>query len=180
MKHIMPIRKSLDHRTIFNILGPLTNPAGAKKYLLGVFDKEYIPKIAEALKLLDVKKAYVVSSNDGMDEISVSDITHFAKIEANDISYGELDPREYGIKLSSFAQIKGGDATKNAEITTDILKGIIKGPMRDIVLLNSAVALEAALKARDIQEGLEMATDAIESGKCKIHLKKIVEISNKL
>jgi anthranilate phosphoribosyltransferase len=180
MKHIMPIRKSLPHRTIFNILGPLTNPAEAKKYLLGVFDKAYIENIAKALVRLESKKAFIVSSNDFMDEISVSDVTHFAKIDKKEISYGVIDPSEYGIKLSSFLEIKGGDAKVNANITMDIIKGLEKGAKRDITLINSAFALVANESARDIQEGLEMSKDAIDSHKTALHLKKIIEISNKL
>ncbi len=180
MKYIMPIRKSLSHRTIFNILGPLTNPAGVKKYLLGVFDSAYIDKLAQALVLLDTQRAYVVSSNDGMDEISVSDVTHYAKVEDGVISHGVLDPEEYGIKLSTFDAIQGGDSKVNASITMEILKGREKGAKRDIVLLNSAVALVANEDARDIQEGLEMAADAIDSKLCIGHLEKIIEVSNKL
>ncbi len=180
MKHIMPIRKSLPHRTIFNILGPLTNPAGAKKYLLGVFDKAYIENVAKALFRLKTKKAFVVSSNDFMDEISVSDVTHFAKLEHGEINYGVIDPREYGIKRSNFLEIKGADAKVNANITMDIIKGQEKGAKRDITLINSAFALVANESARDIQEGLEMSKDAISSGKTAQHLKKIIEISNKL
>ena len=180
MKYIMPIRKSLPHRTIFNILGPLTNPAGAKKYLLGVFDKDYIEKISEALVLLKIKKAFVVSSNDGMDEISVSDVTHYAKVEGEDISYDVLDPTSYGIKLSPFEAIKGGNAKANASITMDIINNVEKGAKRDIVLINSAFALVADGRARDIKDGLEMAKEAIESKLCAVHLKKIINISNKI
>ncbi len=180
MKYIMPIRKSLPHRTIFNILGPLTNPAGAKKYLLGVFDKSYISKMAEALTLLGTKKAFVVSSNDGMDEVSVSDVTHYAKIKDGVHTFGMFDPQEYGIKLAPFSELKGADAKKNATITLDIIKGYEKGAKRDIVVVNSAFALVANGSARDIQDGLEMAKEAIGSKKCEIHLKKIIEISNKL
>lgn len=180
MKHIMPIRRSLDHRTIFNILGPLTNPASAKHYLLGVFDPSFIDKIAPALKLLGAKKAYVVSSNDGLDEISVSDVTHYALLEDETISYGVIDPEEYGIKLSTFAAIQGGNAIQNAGITMDILKGVEKGPKQDIVLLNSAVALVAANRSRDIQEGLEMAREAIDTQAALKHLDKIIDVSNKL
>ncbi len=180
MKHIMPIRKSIPNRTIFNILGPLTNPAGAKKYLLGLFDKDYIEKIAGALIKLETKKAFVVSSNDFMDEISVSDVTHFAKIENRDVSYGVIDPSQYGIKRSNFLEIKGGDSKVNAKITMDIINGFEKGAKRDITFINTAVALVANESARDIQEGLEMTEDAVYSKKSAKHLKKIIEISNKL
>ena len=179
MKYIMPIRKSLPHRTIFNILGPLTNPAGAKKYLLGVFDQAYIEKIAKALMMLETKKAFVVSSNDGLDEISVSDVTHYAKIDDGEISFGVLEPCEYGIKRSTFEEIQGGDSKINAGITMDIINAREKGAKRDIVLINAAAALVANQSARDVQEGLEMAAEAIDSKRCALHLKKIIEISNK-
>ena len=136
--------------------------------------------MAEALTLLGAKRAFVVSSNDGMDEVSVSDVTHYAKIENGIHTFELFDPQEYGIKLSSFCQIKGADAKKNATITLDILKGYEKDAKRDIVVVNSAFALVANGDARDIQDGLEMAREAIDSKKCEAHLKKIIEISNKL
>ena len=180
MKFIMPIRKSLPHRTIFNILGPLTNPAGAKKYLLGVFDRSFIPKIAKALSLIDTKKAIIVSSKDGMDEISVSDITYAAKVEMSDIEEFIIDPRKVGIPFSPFEAILGGDAKENAKITKDILSGELKGAKLDIVLLNTAAALVADEKVGSLEEGIEMAKEAIESKKAIKKLKEIVEVSNEL
>ena len=180
MKHIMPIRKSLSHRTIFNILGPLTNPAGAKKYLLGVFSPEFISKMANALLELDTKRAYVVSSVDGMDEISISAPTKFAYVEAGVVSEGEINPQDYGFKLAPKEAILGADAKENAKITRDILSGVEKGAKRDVVVLNSAFALFVDGKARDIKEGIEIAQDAILSTKAKEHLEKIIEISNKI
>ncbi len=180
MKHIMPIRKSIPHRTIFNILGPLTNPAGARKYLLGVFDPAFIRRMAEALKALDVTRAFVVSAYDGMDEISISDKTAFAYIEAGHISEGEIDPREHGFSLAPKEAILGGDAVINAEIIRDIFDGIEGGPKRDIVLLNAAYALFADGSVRDIQEGIEKAAEAIDSGRATAHLERIVDTSIKL
>ncbi|WP_187646767.1 anthranilate phosphoribosyltransferase [Nitrosophilus labii] len=180
MKFIMPIRKTLPHRTIFNILGPLTNPAGAKKYLLGVFDRSFIPKIAKALSLIDTKKAIIVSSKDGMDEISVSDITYAAKVEMSDIEEFIIDPRKVGIPFSPFEAILGGDAKENAKITKDILSGELKGAKLDIVLLNTAAALVADEKVGSLEEGIEMAKEAIESKKAIKKLKEIVEVSNEL
>jgi len=180
MKHIMPIRKSLSHRTIFNILGPLTNPAGAKKYLLGVFSPDFIEKMANALLELDTKRAFVVSSTDGMDEITISAPTKFAYIEDSKISFGEINPTEHGFKLAPKEAILGGDATQNAKITTDILSGELKDAKRDVVLLNAAYALFADGKARDIKEGIEVAQYAIDSKKAINHLKKIVDVSNSL
>jgi len=178
MKHIMPIRKSIDHRTIFNLLGPLTNPASAKKYLLGVFDPSFIDRVADALLELDTKKAFVVSSDDGMDEISISTTTQFTKIDEKTITKGIIDPRDYGFKLAPKEAILGGDSVLNAVITNDILSGKLKDAKRDIVVINSAFALLVDDKARDIKEAKQMIESQLDSGKAKSHLDKIVKISN--
>ena len=180
MKHVMPIRKSIEHRTIFNILGPLTNPAGAKKYLLGVFSSDYIEKIAQALVELNTKRAFVVSSRDGMDEISLSTVTDFAYIEDKRVSKGVIDPEEFGFKLAPKEAILGGDANINAEITKDIFSNRATDAQRDIVILNAGYALFADGKARDMQEAFEMGRYAIESGRALKHLEYIVKVSNKL
>ena len=180
MKHIMPIRKSLTHRTIFNILGPLTNPAGAKKYLLGVFSPEFIEKMAQALLELDTKRAFVVSSQDGMDEISISAPTDFAYVESGTVSTGTIDPQVHGFKLAPKEDILGADANENAITTRGILSGEIEGPKRDIVLLNGSYALFADGSARDIKEGIEILEHTIATGKALEQLEKIIEISNKL
>ena len=180
MKHIMPIRKSIEHRTIFNLLGPLTNPASASKYLLGVFDPSFVKVMAEALLELDTKRAYVVSANDGMDELSISANSRFAYVENNRISEGEINPEILGFKLASKEEILGGDAKQNAQITRDIFAGTQKGAKRDIVLLNASFALFADGNVRDIDEALELAKDALDSKKALTHLKKISDISQKL
>jgi len=180
MKYIMPIRKSLPHRTIFNILGPLSNPASVPKQLIGVFSKDYINKIAEALNMLDTKKATVVSSNDGMDEISISDITYATSLDNGRIEDFVIDPQSYGLKLSPKEEILGGDAKENALITRDILTGKEKGAKLDIVLINAAAALVVDGKARDLKEGIEIARDAILSGKAKEKLEQIIKISTSI
>jgi anthranilate phosphoribosyltransferase len=180
MKHIMPIRKSLSHRTIFNILGPLTNPAGVKNYLIGVFSDEFLHRIVTALSLLDTKSAIAVSSKDGMDEISISDITYATMLKDDRTTDFIIDPMEHGFKLAPHSDILGKDAAHNAGITMDIFSGVERGAKRDIILLNAAMAFVVDGKARDIKEGIEMASDAIDSKKSLNHLKKIVEISNKL
>jgi anthranilate phosphoribosyltransferase len=179
MKYIMPIRKSLSHRSIFNILGPITNPAGVKKQFIGVFDSSFNERIANALDTLGSESAYVVSSKDGLDEISVSDITYYSRLENGNVTSGEIDPSKYGIKLSPLEAIKGGEAVENAKITTEILNNNIDGAKKDVVLINSAVALMVDGKARDIQDGIAIAKEAIESNRAKEHLTKIIEISNK-
>ena len=180
MKHIMPIRKSLEHRTIFNILGPLTNPAGAKKYLLGVFSPDFIDVIANALIELDVKRAFVVSSRDGMDEISISAPTEFAYVEDKRVVRGLIDPQIHGFNLAPKEAILGGDAKENAKITRAILSGELKDAKRDVVLLNGAYALFTDGKAKDIKEAIDMLEYAIDSNKAIEHLEKIIETSNKL
>lgn len=178
MKHLMPIRKSIEYRTIFNILGPLTNPAGAKKYLLGVFSPEYIDPMAKALLELGAKRAFVVSSDDGMDEISLATTTHFAYLEGGILSRGVIDPEAFGFTLAPKEAILGGDATYNAQITRDIFAGKEHDAKRDIVVLNAGFALFVDGKARDIKEAFEMARDGIDSGKAKKHLELISKISN--
>jgi len=179
MKHIMPIRKSLNHRTIFNILGPLTNPAGAKKYMLGVFSPEFIEKIASALMLMDVKRALVVSSLDGMDEISIAAPTKGIFYDGVKLQDIEIRPDAYGM-VGRKEDLIGGDAKENAKITRGVLSGEIRGAKRDVVLLNAAASLWVDGKANSIKEGIEIAKEAIDSGKAIKHLERIIEISRKL
>jgi len=180
MQYIMPVRKSIGHRTIFNILGPLTNPAGAQKYLLGVFDPEFIKRMAEALLELDTQRAFVVSSHDGMDEISLACNSSFAYVENGRILEGEINPEHFGFAKAPKEAILGGDALLNAQITRDILSGKEKGAKRDIVLLNAAYALFANGGVRDIKEAIETAEDAIESGSAAAHLETISKVSQQL
>ncbi len=180
MKYIMPVRKSLSHRTIFNILGPLTNPAGAKKYLIGVFSDKFLNRIITGLSMLDTKSAIAVSSRDGLDEISICDITYATLLKERRTTDFIIDPQNFGFKLYSKENIKGGNAKENAQITNNILSGKEKGAKRDIVLLNAGTALFVDAKARDIKEGIEMAKDAIDSGKAKEKLDEIIKISNQL
>jgi len=179
MKHIMPIRRSISHRTIFNVLGPLTNPAGAKKYMLGVFSVDFVEKIAKALMLMNVKRAMVVSSLDGMDEISIAVPTKGVFFDGEKLKEIEINPADYGMSGSK-EDLVGGDAIENAKITRGILSGEIKGAKRDVVLLNAAASLVVDEKAKDIKEGIEIAKEAIDSGKAIKHLEKIIEVSRKL
>lgn len=180
MKFIMPVRKSISEKTIFNILGPLTNPAGVKKSLLGVFDKDFVPKMAEALRINGATSTMVVSSHEGMDEISISDITYASQLKDGIVHEFEIDPQEYGIKRVPLSAIIGGDADQNANILHDIFNNKATDAQRDIVLINTACALMVDGKVRDIQDGLEMAIEAIKTQKAKAHLAKIIEISNKI
>ncbi len=180
MKHIMPIRKSIDHRTIFNILGPLTNPAGAQKYLLGVFDPSFLRRMADALVELGAKKAYVVSSYDGMDEIGLAGKSAFAFVENGSVTEGEIDPEAYGFTLAPKEAIQGGDAAFNAQITKDILSGKEQGAKRDIAVLNAAFALFANGGVKDIPEAIGQIKVHLGSGKAIKHLEYMADVSQKL
>lgn len=178
MQFIMPIRKSIPHRTIFNILGPLSNPAMVHKQIIGVFDQSFVPKIAQAMALLGAKRAMVVSSNDNMDEISVSDVTHAAFVDHGNIREFIIDPREYGFDLYDKSEIVGGTPAQNAIITKGILDGSIKGAKLDIVILNAAAALLVDGKVHSTEEGIAMAKEAIQSGDALKKLEEIIEVSN--
>ena len=180
MKYIMPIRKSIPHRTIFNILGPLSNPATVSKQLIGVFDKSYINKLAYAMDMLDTKRSIIVSSNDGMDEISISDITYATSLYNGKITDFEINPEHYGMQMSDKSEIIGGDAAFNAKLTSDLLSKKLIGAKLNIVLLNAAAALIVDEKARDFQDGIEMAKEAIMSGAAKAKLEEIIKVSNQL
>jgi len=180
MKFIMPIRKSIPHRTIFNILGPLSNPAGVTKQLIGVFNKDYVRKMADALAKLHTRRAMVVSSADGMDEISISDVTYAAFVERGNIHEFTFDPREYGFEFSPKEEILGGDAKVNAQITRDILSGKEQGAKRDIVLLNAAATLLVEGFVASTEEGLDLVKDSIASGKAIEKLEQIIKVSNEL
>ncbi|WP_298691259.1 anthranilate phosphoribosyltransferase [uncultured Sulfuricurvum sp.] len=180
MKFIMPIRRSIPEKTVFNILGPLTNPVGLSKLLLGVFDEVFVSKMAEAAQMGGVKSAIVVSSREKMDEISISDITYAAQLKDDRIDYFEIDPERYGIRKAPFEAILGGDVEKNAKIFRDVLYNRATDPQRDMVLINAAYALIADGMASDVQEALEIAREAIFSGKAARKLDQIVSVSSKL
>ncbi|MDK2091781.1 anthranilate phosphoribosyltransferase [Aliarcobacter butzleri] len=180
MKYITPVRKTIPHRTIMNIVGPLSNPAGVEKQVIGVFDKSYINKIAAALDILDSKRAMILSSNDGMDEISVSDITHATLLLNGKITDIEINPENYGIPLSSKEDIVGEGPEFNAKLTRDILSKRIVGAKLDIVLLNAAAALIVDEKARDFKDGIDMAKEAIISGAAQNKLEQIIKVSKQL
>jgi anthranilate phosphoribosyltransferase len=180
MKFIMPVRKNIPDKTIFNILGPLTNPAGVKKSMLGVFSKEFVPKMAEALRINGATSTMVVSSKEGMDEISLSEITYASRLHEGVVSEFEIDPQIYGIQKAPLAAIIGGDGKENAKILFNIFDANATDAQRDIVLINAAAALMVEGVARDMQDGLEIAREAILNARAKKKLRQIIEISNKL
>jgi len=166
MKHAIGPRREMGVRTVFNILGPLTNPAGASVQVIGVFDRSLILSLANALGELGSEAAYVVNSADGLDELSTTGLNHMASLRDGQVSCLELDPVEYGLARASLVSIRGGDGVENARITREILAGA-RGPRRDVVLLNAGLALTAANVASDLHEGIARAADAIDSGRAK-------------
>ncbi len=177
MKFVQPIRKSLDFRTAFNILGPLANPAKADAQVLGVAEEGLMSRMVEALKMLGLKQVMVVHSN-GLDEISTMGPTKVMHLDNGQVRSEELDPTQYGIRLSDFNDLTGGDAQMNAQIIRDILSGQETGPKREIVVLNAAAAIIVAGLAADFVEGIEKADAAITSGSAMKCLEALIEISN--
>jgi anthranilate phosphoribosyltransferase len=163
MKHAIGPRREIGVRTIFNILGPLTNPAGAKRQLLGVSRQEYAEPMARVLGNLGSTRAFVVHGADGLDEITISGETHITALDAGGIASYTITPEQFGLHRAPLVALAGGDAPQNADITMAVLGGK-QGPHRDVVLLNAAAALAVAGAAADLQEGLQLAAHAIDSG----------------
>ncbi len=179
MKYAMPARRQLGIRTIFNILGPITNPAHAETFLLGVFDLGLAEKLASVLSRLDIKKALVVHGNDGFDEISLSCSTTVFEVAGKSLKRYEISPGQFGFALCNEEDVKGEDAVENARVLKSILEGKEQGPKRDIVLLNSGAAVYANWKAESIASGIEKARQSIDSGSAMQKLRQLVEESNR-
>ncbi len=180
MKHVMGVRRALGFRTMFNVLGPLSNPASAKAQVLGVFDRSLVEPLAQVLSKIGVERALVVHSADGLDEISVSDITYVAELKDGSITTYEISPEDFGIALSDIAQIKGGSANDNAQIIQDILSGKDTSAKRDILILNAAAALYVGKKANGIKEGVTLAQSLIDSGAAYDTVQKFAEYTASL
>ncbi|MCI7805371.1 MAG: bifunctional anthranilate synthase component II/anthranilate phosphoribosyltransferase [Oscillospiraceae bacterium] len=179
MRYVGPARRDLGIRTVFNILGPLANPANTDYILLGVYDKNLLEPMAGVLMNLGIKRAMLVYGNDRLDEISISDTTSVCEIKDGKTSFYEINPEDYGMKMAEKSEIVGGTATENAKITLGILKGEIQGAKRDIVLLNAGCALYITGKAGSISEGINLAKASIDGGWALAKLKQLIEYSNK-
>lgn len=177
MKYVASVRKELAIRTIFNILGPLTNPAGATMQVLGVYDKELVEPLAEVLNNLGVKSALSVYGMDGMDEISASDETFVCEIKNGKTKSYTIKPEDFGFERCKKEDLIGGDPKENAQITLDILKGQ-KGPKRNAVVLNSAAGLYVADVVESINDGVKLAEEIIDSGKALEQLEKFIDCTN--
>ncbi len=177
MKYVQPVRKGLGFRTVFNILGPLANPAGAKAQVMGVAAEELLEMIVETLRLLGTKRAMVVHS-DGLDEISTFGITKIRQLTDENVSSFELNPADFDIAPATIDQLKGSDAETNAKIVRDILTCKETGPKKDIVILNAAAAIIVADLADDFASAIKIADDCVTTGKAAQALEKLIEISN--
>ena len=172
MKHAIGPRKEIGIRSIFNILGPLSNPAGALYGMLGVYQKSLVPVLAEAAASLGAKHLFVVHGHDGLDEVTLTGLTEVAEVKDGKVSNYTLNPKDFGLSLCNAADLTGGDPAHNAGIIKEILAGK-KGPARDIVILNAAVAIVAGQKAKSIEEGIQQAAQSIDSGAARAKLEQL-------
>jgi anthranilate phosphoribosyltransferase len=177
MKHAAGVRKELGFRTIFNILGPLTNPAQAHAQVIGVFDRKWVLPIAQVLKDLGCRHAFVVHGDDGLDEISLMDETQVCELSNDSIREYTISPEDFGLQRCSPEKVRGGSPEENADIIRTVLSGSV-GPATDIVLLNASAAICAGGKAKSIKDGLEIARRSILTGAAHQKLEDLCKVSN--
>jgi len=177
MRHVAGARVELGTRTIFNILGPLSNPADAKRQLLGVFSRQWLEPMARVLGNLGSQRAWLVHGSDGLDELTTTGPSYVAELRDGDVRTFEVTPEQAGLETTRPDDLKGGDAATNAAAMRAMLGGE-RGPYRDIVLLNSAAALMVADRAGDLREGADMARAAIDGGTAKDVLDRLIRITN--
>jgi anthranilate phosphoribosyltransferase len=178
MRHVAKARQAIGKRTIFNLLGPLANPAGVKRQLVGVFAEEWLVPYAEALRALGCERAMVVHGKDGLDELTTTDVTYAISLDNGAITRSEIVPEDAGLRRSSLEALRGGGATENARALLALLGGQ-KSAYRDIVVLNAAAALMVAGRARDIMAGALQARDLLDSGAANAKLEQLIKASNR-
>jgi anthranilate phosphoribosyltransferase len=177
MKHVGPTRVELGTRTIFNLLGPLSNPAGVKRQMVGVFSRQWVEPLAHVLKNLGSERAYVVHGSDGLDEITTSGPSVIASLENGTVSTFEISPEDVGLKRSKPEALRGGDAEENASALKAVLEGK-PSPYHDIAVFNAAAALVVAGLAKDLKNGVALAQKSIESGEAEGCLDRLIVVSN--
>lgn len=177
MKNVGPTRVELATRTIFNLLGPLSNPAGVKRQMVGVFSKHWVEPLAQVLKNLGAESVWVVHGSDGLDEITLTGPTSVAALEKGNIRTFEVTPEDGGLPRATAAELKGGDAEANAKALRDVLDGK-PGAYRNVALINAAAALVVAGKAKDLKEGVALGTRALDTGAATDRLTRLVAVSN--
>ncbi len=178
MRHAQKARRELKVRTVFNLLGPLTNPARVEAQVLGVYEARWLEPVATTLHELGVQRAFVLHSRDGLDEASLSDATDVVETNAGEMRRFEISPKDFGLPRAAKESLAGGDALTNARIIERILDGA-NGPQRDAVLMNASLALVAAGRADDFRQGVALAAEAIDSGKARERLRALVEFTNR-
>ncbi len=177
MKHVAPVREELGIRTIFNLIGPLANPAGAASHILGVYNPSLTEKMAHVLKQLGAQKAFVAYGKGTYDEVSICGPTHISRLQNGQVESSTIEPEHFGFKTVDQTAIAGGNAQENAEIILAILKGQ-HGPKRDVVVLNTAAALVAACHDTSMEEGIEKAEASIDSGMARNKLTALIDFTN--
>ena len=177
MKHVGPTRVELGTRTIFNLLGPLSSPAGVKKQLLGVFDRKWVEPLAKALKTLGAQHVWVVHGSDGMDEITTTGSTFVCELKGSEIRSFEINPQDCGLPIAEQAALKGGEPAENADALKAVLGGA-RNAYRDVVLFNSAAALLIAGKCNTLKEGVDLAAQSLDNGAASNRLERLVTVSN--
>ncbi|MDO9349937.1 MAG: anthranilate phosphoribosyltransferase [Deltaproteobacteria bacterium] len=177
MMHALGPRREMGFRTVFNLLGPLTNPAGANVQVIGVYRKDLVGPIAEVLRNLGCKGALVVHGEDHCDEISITGKTFIVQLQRGRIESYEVEPEDIGLKRRTLEQIRGGGAQENANILLEILEGV-QGPRREVVLLNASAVFMAAERVSNLRDGIEMAEESIDSGRAMRKLKELIRFSN--
>jgi anthranilate phosphoribosyltransferase len=177
MKNVGPTRVELGTRTIFNLLGPLSNPAGVKRQMVGVFSKQWTKPLAEVLKNLGAERVWIVHGSDGLDEITTSGPTSVAALENGSIKTFEISPEEFGLRKVRPEALRGGEAAENAQAVLNVLKGKASA-FRDVALLNAAAALVVAGKSKDLKDGLHAAAHSVDSGEAEGRLDRLIAVSN--
>lgn len=178
MKYVGPVRKEMGIRTVFNILGPLSNPSRAKAMVVGVYSPSLTEVIAGTMANLDVKRGFVVSGEDNMDEFTLTGSSTVSEIKDGKVETYEITPEQFGLKRCKIEELQGGDGAVNAQITKDILSGKERGAKREIVLLNAGAALYIGGKVDSIEEGIRIAGETIDSGKAMETLESMVKATN--
>jgi anthranilate phosphoribosyltransferase len=179
MKYAAPSRKEIGIRTVFNILGPMTNPAGAQSQLLGVFEESLTMKMAQVLCLLGCHHALVVHGEDGLDEITLGGKTTVCELEGDEVTRCYIDPEDFGFPRTNLSNLRGGPPQENADILRRVLQGE-KGPYRNIVLVNAAAALVAGDMAKDLEKGVRLASEAVDSGSALDKLNRLIDFSQQI
>jgi anthranilate phosphoribosyltransferase len=177
MKNVNPTRVELATRTIFNLLGPLSNPASVKRQMVGVFSRQWVQPLAQVLKNLGAECVWVVHGSDGLDEITLTGLTHVAALNKGEIRTFDVSPEEVGLTRSTSEALKGGNADENAKALRDVLKGA-PGAFRDVALLNAGAALIVAGRAQNLKDGVELAKTSIDSGAAARKLDHLIAVSN--